>query len=164
MRSGNTYTSNGTAEMIKGIIVNLRNEVDNIVFRMDNGYFSEEIAEVIEEAGCQYLVKAKEYSNMLDKDYSYQKQATLVFMKPNKWSKARKFAVVKELKLEEDRKQLSLLESSDYTHAMYVTNTTWEPTDTLKFYEKRGNCENYIKETKYDMNIGSLKMKFFSRK
>ena len=44
---------------------------------------------------------------------------------------------------------------------MYVTNTTWELVDTVKFYEKRGNCENYIKETKYDMNIGSLKMKSF---
>ena len=44
---------------------------------------------------------------------------------------------------------------------MYVTNTTWELADTLIFYENRGNCENYIKETKYDMNIGSLKMKSF---
>lgn len=44
---------------------------------------------------------------------------------------------------------------------MYVTNTTWGLADTIKFYEKRGNCENYIKETKYDMNIGSLKMKSF---
>ena len=32
MRSGNTYTSNGIAEMIKEIIANLRDEVDNIVF------------------------------------------------------------------------------------------------------------------------------------
>ena len=31
-------------------------------FRIDSGYFSEEIAEVIEEAGYQYVVKAKEYS------------------------------------------------------------------------------------------------------
>jgi len=30
-------------------------------FRMDSGYFKE-IAEVIEEAGYQYVVKAKEYS------------------------------------------------------------------------------------------------------
>jgi len=44
---------------------------------------------------------------------------------------------------------------------MYVTNTIWEPVDTLKFYEKSGNCKNYIKETKYDMNFGSLKMKSF---
>jgi len=39
-------------------------------------------------------------------------------MKPDQWSKARKFAVVRELKPEEDRKQLSLLKSSDYTPAM----------------------------------------------
>lgn len=69
MHSGNTYTSNGTAEMIKEIIANLRDEVDNIVLRMDSGYESEEIAEVIKEAGYQYFVKAKEYSNMLDKAY-----------------------------------------------------------------------------------------------
>ena len=48
--------------MIKEIIVHLRDEVDHIVFRMDSGYESEEIAEVIEEAGYQYVVKAKEYS------------------------------------------------------------------------------------------------------
>ena len=171
MRSGNAYTANGSAEMIKEIIANLEGDVDNIVFRMDSGYFSEEIAEVIEQAGYQYVVKAKEYSKLLDKaydrpvkiweNYGYQKQAIFVCMKPDKWSKARKFAVVRELKPEEERKQLSLLESGDYTHAMYVTNTTWELADTVKFYEKRGNCENYIKETKYDMNIGSLKMKSF---
>jgi hypothetical protein len=171
MRSGNAYTANGSAEMIKEIIANLEGDVDNIVFRMDSGYFSEEIAEVIEQAGYQYVVKAKEYSKLLDKaydrpvkiweNYGYQKQAIFVCMKPDKWSKARKFAVVRELKPEEERQQLSLLESGDYTHAMYVTNTTWELADTVKFYEKRGNCENYIKETKYDMNIGSLKMKSF---
>ena len=38
MRSGNTYTSNGAAEMIKEIIANPRDEVDNIVFRMDSSY------------------------------------------------------------------------------------------------------------------------------
>ena len=171
MRSGNTYTSNGTAEMIKEIIANLQDEVDNIVFRTNSGYFSEEIAEVIEGAGYQYVIKAKQYTNLLEKvydrpvkiweDYGYQKQAMFVCMKPDKWDKVRKFAVVRELKPEADRKQLSLLESSDYTHAMYATNTTWELTDTVKFYEKRGNCENYIKETKYDMNVGSLKMKSF---
>jgi len=170
MHSGNIYTSNGSAEMIKEIIANLRDEMDNIIFRMDGDYESEEIVEIIEEVGYQYIVKPKEYS-MFDKaydrpvkiwkDYGYQKQAMFVFMKPDKWSKARKFAVVRELKPEEDRKQLSLLEVSDYTHAMYVTNITWELTDTVKCHEKRGNCKSYIKETKYDMNIGSLKIKSF---
>ena len=150
MRSGNTYTANGTAEMIKEIIANLKDEVDNIVFRMDSGYFSEEIVEVIEGAGYQYVIKAKEYTNLLGKaydtpvknweNYAYQKQAMFVTMKADKWDKERKFAIVRELKPEEDRKRLSLLESSDYIHTMYVTNTTWELADTVKFYEKRGNC------------------------
>ena len=107
------------------------------------------------------LDKAYDRPVKIWEDYGYQKQAMFVCMKADKWSKARKFAVVRELKPEEDRKQLSLLESNDYIHAMYVTNTRWELADTVKFYEKRGNCENYIKETKYDMNIGSLKMKSF---
>ena len=171
MRSGNTYTSNGAAEMIIEIIANLKEEVENIIFRMDSGYFSEEIIEVIEEAGYQYVIKAKNYSNLVDKaydkpektweDYEYQKQAMSVDMKLDKWNETRNFVVVRELKSEEERRQLSILESKDYTHAIYVTNTTWELADTIKFYEKRGNCENYIKETKYDMNIGSLKMKSF---
>ena len=85
---------------------------------MDSGYKSEEIAEVIEEAGYQYVVKTYTL-NMLDKaddrplkiweDYGYQKQAMFVFMKPDKWSKASKFAVVRELKPEEDRKRLKLV-------------------------------------------------------
>jgi hypothetical protein len=33
-----------------------------LFFRMDSGYESEEIVEVIEEVGYQYVVKAKEYS------------------------------------------------------------------------------------------------------
>jgi hypothetical protein len=171
MRSGNAYTSNGAAEMIKEIISNIKDDVDNIVFRMDSGYFSEEIVEVIEEAGYQYVIKSKEYKNLLEKVYgnevniwedcNYQKQAKFVTMKPDKWEEERDFVIVRQLKPEEERKQISLLESNDYNHAMYVTNVTWELEDIIKFYEKRGNCENYIKETKYDMNIGSLKMKSF---
>ena len=33
-------------------------------------------------------------------DHGYQKQVMLVFMEPDKWGKARKFAVVRELKPE----------------------------------------------------------------
>ena len=37
-------------------------------------------------------------------DYGYQKQAMFVCIKPDKWRKVRKFAMVRELKPEEDRK------------------------------------------------------------
>lgn len=37
-----------------------------------------------------------------------------------------------------------------------MTNTGYSNEETARAYEKRGNCENYIKESKYDMNVGSL--------
>ena len=69
--------------------------------------------------------------------------------------------MVRRLKPEEERRQLSLLEGNDYEYAFYVTNTGRSMEETARSYEKRGNCENYIKESKYDMNVGSLLLKSF---
>jgi len=52
------------------------------------------------------LEKAYDKPVQIWEDYGYQKQAMFVCMEPDKWEKARKFAVVRELKTEVDRKQL----------------------------------------------------------
>ena len=49
------------------------------------------------------LDKAYDRPVKIWEDYGYQKQTMLVFMESDQWSKARKFAVVRELKQEEDR-------------------------------------------------------------
>ncbi|WP_142908367.1 transposase, partial [Klebsiella pneumoniae] len=43
VRSGNTYTANGAAEMIKEIVANIKSGDLEILFRMDSGYFDEKI-------------------------------------------------------------------------------------------------------------------------
>ena len=74
---------------------------------------------------------------------------------------SQRFVVVRRLKPEEERRQRSLIEGNDYEYAFYVTNTGYSNEETARAYEKRGNCENYIKESKYDMNVGSLLLKSF---
>ena len=170
-RSGNTYTANGAAEMIAEIIENLRDSVDTITFRMDSGYFDENIIKTIEGAGYCYIIKAKQYGNMLDKlysgasiqwvEYDISKEISEISMRPDKWERPRRFVVVRRLKPEEERKQMSLIEGSDYEYAFYETNTDFSNEEAARGYEKRGNCENYIKESKYDMNVGSLLLKSF---
>ena len=49
---GNTYTANGAAEMIKEIVANIKTDDLEIMFRMDSGYFDEEIIETIESLGA----------------------------------------------------------------------------------------------------------------
>ncbi|HFT7848318.1 TPA: WbuC family cupin fold metalloprotein [Klebsiella aerogenes] len=61
VRSGNTYTANGAAEMIKEIVANIKSDDLEILFRMDSGYFDEKIIETIESLGCKYLIKPGTY-------------------------------------------------------------------------------------------------------
>jgi len=66
------------------------------------------------------------------------------------------------LKDEKDRKQLSFLEGEAYGYSFFVTNDReLSSKEVVDFYEKRGNCENYIKEVKYDMAVGHLLLQSF---
>jgi hypothetical protein len=67
VRSGNTYTANGAAEIIKEIVANIKTDELEILFRMDSGYFDEDIIATIELLDCQYLIKGKEYPTLTAK-------------------------------------------------------------------------------------------------
>jgi len=66
VRSGDTYTANGAAEMIKEIIAQLKDEGLEITFRMDSGYFDENILETVESLGCTYVIKGKGYPTLVE--------------------------------------------------------------------------------------------------
>jgi len=157
VRSGNTYTANGTAEMIKEIVAHLKTDDLEIMFRMDSGYFDEEIIETIESLGCSYLIKAKEYptliSQVMDPSVLFVtgeegRETAELFTKQNTWDKDRRFVVSRILKPEKERAQLSLLAGEEYDYFFFVTNTELPSEKVVISYEKRGNAENYIKEAK----------------
>jgi len=171
IRSGDTYTANGAAEMIKEIMAYLKNEGLEITFRMDSGYFDDTILETIESFGFTYVIKAKEYPTLVaqvtDPSVVFGtgeegRETTELTTALNTWDKARRFVVSRVLKDEKDRKQMSLLEGEEYDYFYFVTNRTDLSSDeVVLFYEKRGNAENYIKEAKYDMAVGHLLLQSF---
>jgi hypothetical protein len=171
VRSGDTYTSNGTAEMIKEIIAQFKDEGLEIIFRMDSGYFDDDILETIESLGCTYVIKGKGYPTLVEQvtDPSVVfvtgetgRETTELVTALNTWKEARRFVVSRVLKDEKDRKQFSFLERYAYDYFFFVTNKTeLLPEEVIEFYEKSGNCENYIKEAKYDMAVGHLLLQSF---
>ena len=50
--------------MIKEIVSHIKTDDLEIMFRMDSGYFDDDIIESIESAGCKYLIKGKEYPTL----------------------------------------------------------------------------------------------------
>jgi len=170
VRSGNTYTANGAAEMIKKIVANIKTDELEILFRMDSGFFDEDIIETIELLGCKYLIKGKEYptlaSQVADPSILFVKgdegrETAELLTKLNTWDKDRRFVVSRVLKPEKERAQLFLLAGDEYEYFFFVTNTELPSEKVVISYEKRGNSENYIKEAKYDMAVGHLLLKSF---
>jgi hypothetical protein len=180
VRSGNTYTANGAAEMIKEIVAQItcacgtgagKTDDLEILFRMDSGYFDDDIIATIESAGCQYLIKGKEYptlvSQVMNPSVIFVKgdegrETTGLVTKLDTWDKDRRFVVSRVLKDEKDRKQMSFLEGEEYDYFFFGTNkSNLSSEEVVLFYEKRGNCENYIKEAKYDMAVGHLLLQSF---
>ncbi len=170
VRSGDTYTSNGAAEMIKELVANIKDNDLEIMFRMDSGYFDEEIIKTIESLGCKYLIKGKLYPTLVAKvtneSVSFSKteqgrETTELFTRLNNWEKDRRFVVSQVLKPEQDRAQLSLIKGDEYQYFFFVTNVGLTSEEVVISYEKRGNCENYIKEAKYNMSVGHLILKSF---
>lgn len=170
MRSGNTNTSNGAAELVKEIIQNLKDTVNVITFRMDCGYFSQEIIEMIENAGHKFIIKVKLYPNILDRlhenasdfvDIDEKTTGAVSRTKLDKWSKERMFVMIRQLKPLEYRQQLTFDDRDNYEYFIFVSNLNLNFEEHYETYKRRGNAENYIKETKYDMNIGSVKTQSF---
>ena len=170
VRSGNTYTANGAAEMIKEIVAHIKTDDLEIMFRMDSGYFDEEIIETIESLGCKYLIKAKEYPTLVSQVTNPSilfvtgedgRETAELFTKQNTWDKDRRFVVSRILKPEKERAQLSLLTGEEYEYFFFVTNAELPSEKVVISYEKRGNAENYIKEAKYDMAVGHLLLRSF---
>ena len=170
VRSGNTYTANGAAEMIKEIVAQIKTDDLEILFRMDSGYFDDDIITIIESAGCQYLIKGKEYPTLASQvtvpTISFIKgeegrETTELVTKLNTWDKDRRFVVSRVLKPKKDSVQLSFLEGDEFEYFYFITNTEMASEKVVIAYEKRGNAENYIKEAKYDMAVGHLLLQSF---
>jgi hypothetical protein len=165
VRSGNTYTANGAAEMIKEIVAHIKTDDLEILFRMDSGYFDDNIIKTIESASCSYLIKGKEYPTLVSQVTTPTvlftkgdegRETTELVAKLDTWDRDRRFVVSRVLKPEKDRKQLSLLEGDEFEYFYFVTNSELLSEKVAIAYEKRGNAENYIKEAKYDMAVGHL--------
>lgn len=134
------------------------------------GDFDDAVLERIESLGGKYVIKGKGYPTLVaqvtDPSITFVtgesgRGTTEFFTALNTWEKDRRFVISRVLKDQKDRVQLSFLEGEEYDYFFFVTNTEQSSEEVVDFYEKRGNCENYIKEAKYDMAVGHLLLQSF---
>jgi hypothetical protein len=133
VRSGDTYTANGTAEMIKEIVTHLKDEGVEITFRMDSGYFDDAILETIESLGGKYVIKGKRYPTLVEQvtDPSIVfvtsvagRETTELVTALNTWKEDRRFVVLQVLK-DENTENNYLSWKAKHTIISFLSPMIW---------------------------------------
>jgi hypothetical protein len=144
-----------------------------VLSRLDSGYENEEIMSWNEARGVGYVIKMTMRGDIWWEVHSiskgmYEKRLTEVgeielcsfLFQRRDWSRARRVVVVR-WKDDTDRAQTSLFDEWGYTYCVLVTNLHWDEEDIYRFYDKRADVENHIKEARYDFSIDHISTQGF---
>ncbi len=168
LRSGDSYTANGVDVFVQQILSKLPKNIKSVFFRMDSGFFDNQLMEMLENLGHEYLIKVK-FKNMyqLFKTLHYEKTDNphyeiseldypfTVKDENNKDIKVcRLLRVIREIKF----KSIGKLgeEIIEYEYFSLCSNLKGKSTmDIYEIYKKRGECENWIEQVKNHLMAGS---------
>ena len=180
LRPGNTVSSTDfldfldeSWEVVPKRFKRKRKGLCKVLSRMDSGYEFEGNFSWHEQRGIGYVSKMTMRGNFGSKIFciprsNYRKINTEageveVFSfqhKRNSWSKHRRIVVVR-WKDENNRSQTNLFDALGYTYAAFVTDLDWDEEDIYRFYDKRADVENHIREAKYDFSINHISTEKF---
>jgi len=175
LRPGNSASANNVRAFLACTLENLAGKTVGLV-RADSGFCEQSFLAELEERNLSYLVALKLYQPLqralvsaggwwrLDDgielcSFTYQSAS---------WDKPRRVIGIRQhvaLKSEAKGKQLSLFAHDQWhkhwRYAVLVTNLNLSAQELWRSYRGRADCENRIKELKYDFGAESFCMRNF---
>jgi len=161
VRAGGTYSSNGSETIIHEIFKRIPKKYRKY-FRGDSAFGTKEIFKALEAKGVKFAIAMKEnvYSTFLWRIDKWEKSKLLFhdkreteighwFYTPAGSDKVYRVTALRALKTDMQR---SLFHVDSYDYFVCVSNIghhEMKNEKLIKFYRKRGQAENYIKELKY---------------
>ena len=175
LRPGNTVSSTDFVDFLEESwqvipkrFKRKRKGLCKVLSRTDSGYEFEQALSWKESHGVGYVTKMTMRGNFWFEVFSiapwrYRKIQTEVGQmqvfsfqyQRRAWSKKRRVVVVR-WKDEVNRSQTSLFDPLGYTYAVFVTNLDWDEEDIYRFYDKRADVENHIREAKYHLFVDHI--------
>ena len=166
-RRGDAASSTGIIPFLKVCLAKVPTTVkrNRLRFRMDSGFFGKRVVEFLDEAGCGYVIVAKEYKTIkaaarrvrftkLKSEWEYGEFE----YQPYGWKVAHRFVVVRRPIPEdpEEAKQLTLFKDRKYSYHVFVTNLDLDAWRAYLFYCGRANIEKSNREFLYDYPLGKI--------
>jgi len=177
LRSGNSYTSNNLQGFLADTIEKLNGKKIGL-FRADSGFYGKEVFDYLEQNGLvgNYIIAARQYKPIQQKLAGHTlwikvskgiEVAETSYQSPL-WDNSRRLVMVRQLITERPNatgKSLRLFEQegiyNNYRYSCFITDLTLPPLQVWNLYKQRANCENRIKELKYDFGADNFNLKSF---
>lgn len=177
LRSGDTHSANNFEAFMEQTLRNLQNKQIGLL-RADSGFYSKKIFELLENrtSPISYVIACPMYVTIQRLIQSQKKWLQLdngveicdtQYQSPI-WDEPRRMIIVRqEIKKRPQAtgKTLRLFENdeviSGYRHSCYVTNLKLPAAEVWRLYRGRANCENQIKELKYDYAADKMNQNSF---
>ena len=169
MRAGNTSDLNNyDAFLTETFDIALKNKEIGLV-RADSGFYSNNFLKWFEKRDLNYVIAVKFYENIKYQIGSIEKWVTInsgidvcnLYFKPDNGEKRRYIIVRKKIEKYPNSGGKLLFNEPTYRYSAYVTNRILPVDQIYNIYNTRADCENRIKELKYDFGADNFCLKEF---
>ena len=166
MRPGNTASLSSCNEFLKETLVILKDKTIGLI-RADSGFYSDKMLQFLEERKLSYVIVVKFYELI-----KWEINAVTAWIEITNGIdsaeityKGRRYIVVRKNIAARPKATGKLLflegEIPRYRYSCYVTNLALSQDHVWSLYKSRADCENRIKELKYDFGIEHFCLKSF---
>ena len=175
LRSGDTSSAHQCVEFLNETLSILQNKKIGLL-RADSGFASDIIFSHLEKLKINYVIAGRMHQGI---QYQIKQIRTWTAIgygvwiseteyKAAKWEKTRRVIVVRqsvEVRPKATGKKLKLFDDKEfyeqYRYHTFYTNQDLPATQIWEQYKGRGDCENRIKELKYDFALEGFNLKDF---
>ncbi len=177
LRSGDAHSANNFEAFMDQTLSNLQNKQIGLL-RADSGFYSRRIFELLESrpSPISYVIACPMYVTLQRHIQSQKRWMQLdngieicdtQYQSPT-WESPRRMVILRQRIKDRPKatgKILRLFEEdeimSGYRHSCYVTNLKLPAAEVWRLYRGRANCENQIKELKYDYAADKMNQNSF---
>ena len=163
LRPGNVHSADGYLEFIEPVLRNYVNKGFKVTLRADAAFGIPKLYELCEDLGVDYVIRLKE-NNCLAEGVSE------LLIKPGEENKDRYITLYKDIVYQAkswDKARRVIAKIEHHPDELFprvgfiITNLKWRNKKVVKFYNKRGTCEQWIKEGKNTLTWTKLSCKRF---
>jgi hypothetical protein len=177
LRSGDAHTANNFKAFLEETLLFLQDKKIGLL-RLDSGFYAKDIFDYLENRASpiDYIVAVPMYVTIQRKISSLKTwlkiengiEITEFEYQGEDWKKPRRMVAVRQkidIRPKATGKQLKLFEDNieinGYRYSCYITSLKLSPADVWRLYRQRANCENRIKELKYDYSLDKMNQASF---